>query len=220
MKKLAIIDDREEVGRGLLKPFKRFIKAHNLKIEVVFHMPLPRLDRYVPWMISEDIVGIIADENLLEQYISGSDRYNGHDLAAYLRSVNSQIPVYIVTSYPETESLINNKGDFEDFIKRIEFSSDETAKPFLDRIFRATQIYVEHYEEDYNNLGKLAEKLALGLITDKERVELNALKAKLSFGDSIQILNKKEMWYSSTLKKVKNLEELADKFEEKFGIDQ
>lgn len=63
----------------------------------------------------KDVVTIVLDEQLKD---SGVATYFGIELAEYLRGLNKKIPIYMLTSYPESEELVEGEMKVEDILSK------------------------------------------------------------------------------------------------------
>lgn len=63
----------------------------------------------------KDVVTIVLDEQLKD---SGVAKYFGIELAEYLRGLNKKIPIYMLTSYPESEELVEGEMKVEDILSK------------------------------------------------------------------------------------------------------
>lgn len=68
----------------------------------------------------QEAVAIILDERLKE---SGVAQYFGNELATYLRNFNQKIPIYILTSFTESEELLDAEMDVEDILDKQELAA-------------------------------------------------------------------------------------------------
>ncbi|SHN30483.1 hypothetical protein SAMN05216593_1278 [Pseudomonas asturiensis] len=77
--------------------------------------PRPKLSD-MRFLVEDDgVVSIVLDEQLKE---SGVATYLGIELAEYLRGLNKKVPIYILTSYPDSEELIEGEINVEDILSK------------------------------------------------------------------------------------------------------
>jgi CheY-like chemotaxis protein len=83
--------------------------------EVVGIPPKPTLNEMRFLVEDKDVVTIVLDEQLKE---SGVATYLGIELAEYLRGLNKKIPIYILTSYTDSEELSEGEMKVEDILSK------------------------------------------------------------------------------------------------------
>lgn len=77
--------------------------------------PRPELGDMRFLVEDKDVVTIVLDEQLKD---SGVAKYFGIELAEYLRGLNKKIPIYMLTSYPESEELVEGEMKVEDILSK------------------------------------------------------------------------------------------------------
>ena len=120
MPTIGIIDDREDVRKTLRMGMKTVLESD---WNTVDSSPLPQLNDYLSWIGTNKIVSLIVDEKLNEIALdlSGAVDYYGHDLVDFLRSRLKTFPIFVVTSYPDEQSLKDRFKDVEAIIDRRHF---------------------------------------------------------------------------------------------------
>lgn len=202
MPKISIIDDKLDIRTTLKKKIKIYLKKHSLNWDVIDSYPLEHLEDYLAWITDEEISIIVLDERLHvgKEKNKKAVEYNGHDLAKYIRQTNKEIPIFAISSYDKDSALKKEFSEFEDIIKRSEFSSKTDG--YMKKIIRSGQRYLEQYEKELLNLSKLSEIVAKGKASSSEKKQLNLLQTKLEL--PVQIA------YTSTENIIKEFEKDID----------
>lgn len=119
----------------------------------------------------KDTVTIILDEQLKD---SGVAKYFGIDLAEYLRGLNRKIPIYILTSYPDSEELTAGEMSVEDILSKQELP---TRKEVIGaRILRRIDSYLDITSEREKRFESLLRKSINENLNDSEIGELLELE--------------------------------------------
>lgn len=118
----------------------------------------------------KNVVAIILDEQLKE---SGVAQYFGIELASYLRSLNKKIPIYILTSFPQSEELIEGEMDVEDILSKQDLATKKDTVGA--RILRRIDTYLEVYKSRDIRFELLLRKSIESSLSEKEFIELKEL---------------------------------------------
>lgn len=205
---IAVVDDRKDARDRLIKPIKRYLDSENIEWNVIGFPPLINKADYPNWLVNNKVIVLIVDEKLKEEGNNGFlVDYNGHDLVNVIRKRNKQLPIYIITSHAGDANLDQNKGEFEDIISRTNFRGENVTK-YMKRFVRATQNYLDNYQQEYARLAELSEKVALSEATEEEIKELKALQSKLQLPLSSVILDNRSNWIKEIEEKTKELDAL------------
>jgi CheY-like chemotaxis protein len=176
MNNIAIVDDRIDNRQTLKRLIESFIEKDWYVIDLD---PFPKLEDYYSFIIEEEISAIVLDERLHEQACGGNCKvdYNGHNLVEFLRKHFPEFPIFVVTSYPDDDELLEKFKDVEDIIERTKFSKQ--AEKFVPRITRSAQRFLEAYQRELTELSQIAEKIALGNSSDEDTDKAKAIRAKV-----------------------------------------
>lgn len=175
MKKIAIIDDREELSSLI----EAVISDALINLEktdewgVIKSLPLNNVQAYTDWIAEQNVGVLIVDEMLGERPSSSGAvvNYTGGDVVTSLRREVKDMPLYGVTSFPAnvTEQQF---GLFDDVILRETFTSQ--AERFVRRFIRQHEDFLEANAEELTELSELSEKIAKG---DAQQADINRAKA-------------------------------------------
>lgn len=156
-----------------------------------------------------EIATIILDEQLKD---SGVAQYFGIELANYLRALNKKIPIYILTSYPESEELQDGELNVEDILNKqnIAQRKDIVGARILRRINSFLEISTDR-ELRFEEL--LRKSIAESLNADELR-ELNELGYLRSAPMELD-----EILTNEQIKKLDELQEKIEKIEKDLNVD-
>lgn len=116
------------------------------------------------------VVAIVLDEQLKD---SGVAQYFGIELASYLRGLNKKIPIYILTSFPQSEELIEGEMEVEDILNKQDLAmKKETVGA---RILRRIDTYLEIYGNRDMRFEFLLRKSVESKLCEAEITELKEL---------------------------------------------
>ncbi len=177
MPSIAIIDDRIDLRTTLKNRVEIELQKEWNSIDT---SPLPQLSDYYSWITENEISVLLLDERLNEKIDRNSKSvdYCGHDLVDYVRKYFVTLPIYIVTSYPDDDSLKAKFKDVEDIIPRREFC--QKASDYMPRIIRSGQKFLETFENELVLLSKKAKKIVLGKATAQDIKAVKAVQTKLA----------------------------------------
>tara|TARA_R110000744_G_scaffold110953_1_gene209076 strand:+ start:3074 stop:3736 length:663 start_codon:yes stop_codon:yes gene_type:complete len=216
MLKVAIIDDNVELRTRVAKRIARHLKKEGINWEVKHYDPLEEKSDYSNWIILNKVVILIVDEklNVVPNSEGKSTSYSGHDIVKLLRITNKQLPMYVITAYEEDTVLQGMKGQFDGIVSRTLFSDNKSAEQYIQRFVRATQSYLENYQNEYNRLAELSELVALDKATEAHITELKGLQTKLEIPLTSLNINDRKNWLLELEDKTAKLEELSEKIKQ------
>lgn len=177
MLNIAIIDDRAK----LRETIHRLINATVPEgWQCQSYPPLNDLNEYKTFINDEEISVLILDE-LLHEQAEDSDshvKYNGHDVANYLRKFNSEFPIHIITSYKDNEALNDSGESFDSIYDRNEFIKN--SEKIVPRLVRSAMRYIETNDKKLSEMTRLAQKKATDNLNQDEDNRLLALQEELN----------------------------------------
>lgn len=165
--KIAFVDEDEDQRETYRLMLQECIpEGDNMPI-VQGYAPLPQLVDMRFLVENEDIVTIILDEQLKE---SGVAQYFGIELASYLRTLNKKIPIYILTSYPESEELHGQEITVEDILNKLDLP--KTKEIIGARILRRVDTFLDISTNREIRFELLLRKSIGGEISQEEKNEM------------------------------------------------
>lgn len=164
--KIAFVDEDEDQRKTYSLLLQECFSKDNMAPEVVAYEPMSEMSEMSFLVTNDDIVTIILDEQLKD---SGIAKYFGIELASYLRSLNKKIPIYILTSYPDSDELINNEMSVEDILNK----QDLSARKLIEgaRILRRINNFLDISSEREQRFEHLLRQSIEGKIDESEKQE-------------------------------------------------
>ena len=195
---LWLIDDDESE----LKTYR--LELQNLMpdgVHIEAILPLPNMKDCSTKILSDkNTASIVIDEKLKKK---GHAAYWGIDLAKSLRSIDSKVPIYILTNYVDDEEFEGNKWSIEYIIDKKDLRDTEKARVIQSRLIRHMNIYKDILGEREQRFSELLRKSLNDTLTPDEMNELD----ELDFKRQSPIL-------ASELEQLKELEDLVKKHKE------
>lgn len=137
--------------------------------------PRPKLSD-MRFLVEDDgVVSIVLDEQLKE---SGVATYLGIELAEYLRGLNKKVPIYILTSYPDSEELIEGEINVEDILSKQDLPARKDIVGA--RVLRRIDSFLDVSSIRENRFELLLRKSMSSSLDDDEKsefVELDYLRS-------------------------------------------
>jgi len=168
--------------------------------------PRPKLSDMRFLLEDEDVVSIVLDEQLKE---SGVATYLGIELAEYLRSLNKKIPIYILTSYPDSEELSEGEMKVEDILSKQDLPARKDIVGA--RVLRRIDNFLDVSTEREARFESLLRKSISSSLDDAEKVEFFELNYLRSAPFEID-----EIYSDEKLKKLDALELKIQEIENNF----
>ncbi|MFE1816181.1 hypothetical protein [Metapseudomonas otitidis] len=149
------------------------------------------------------VVAIVLDEQLKE---SGVAQYYGIELASYLRTLNSKMPIYILTSFVDSEELLEGEMQVEDILNKQDLSAKKHVVGA--RILRRIDSYLEIMGNRNVRFELLLRKSVRGELAEDEKEELKELGYLRDSSFEVE-----EIISEEKLKKLEALEEKISQIE-------
>jgi len=187
MPSILVVDDRSAM-RDKVVAITKACMPEGTNWDVIGSHPLTNMEDFLSFIVEEDVVALMLDEQLHEQmeYAEGEAvTYDGHDLVAFLRKGNPELPLFVVTSFAENEELIVHEDSVEAIISRNDFLTKPSTH--VVRIVRAAQRFSQSLDQELSQLGEIAEKVALGNASEEDVRRGKSLQTKLSLAHGIDI---------------------------------
>jgi hypothetical protein len=174
-KPVFFIDDDAYERRSCTDVLNEIFEGTSVRVEPL--SPLPTLADYSGLVANQAAAALIIDERL---NTAGGVTYTGAELAAHLRAIGGNLPIVILTNYPDDD--FNKQGwAVESIIAKKRVLNDPTsrsAQEFKARLSRQIEIagaVLAKREQRFHDLlvKSLKEKL-----TPEEEKELGVLEAE------------------------------------------
>ena len=173
-KPVVFIDDDELERRSCFDVLCEIFADTSIAIEP--SAPLPTLADYSSIIANNAVAGLIIDEHL---NTAGGVNYSGVELAAHLRSIGGNLPIVILTNYPDDDFAQKGWAVENIFSKRdvIFDPNSPVALAFKARLSRLIEIAGIAMGEREKRYHELLVKFARTNLNDGEKAELEALEA-------------------------------------------
>jgi hypothetical protein len=156
--------------------------------------PFSTMQEYHVLLQDLDTASIIIDQRLKD---TGIANYTGIELANHLRSIDTKIPLYILTNFAEDFDVKSGSGwSVEDVIDKGRLSGDEnTRREVAARILRRINVFgdiLDEREERFHDLlvKSLSQSLSVDELEELER--LQEIRASSILADEINQLGEIE----------------------------
>lgn len=200
-KPVIFIDDDEYERRSSTDVLNEIFKGTSIHVEAL--KPLPTLADYTGLVSKKIAAALIVDERL---NTAGGVSYTGVELAAHLRAIGGNLPIVILTNFPEDD--FNKQGwAVENIVAKKRVLNDPAspeAQAFKARLSRQIEIAGIVLAEREQRFHDLLIKSLKETLTPAEEKELGLLEV-----ERILPVQAEEMPDSKTLQKT--IEELKAK---------
>ena len=173
-KQVFFIDDDEFERRSCSDVLQELFADTSVRIEP--RAPLPALADYAALLASNAASALILDERL---NTAGGVTYTGAELAAHLRAIGCNLPIVILTNYPD-DDFTSQGWAVECIVEKKSVLNDPmspTAQAFKARLSRQIEIAGAVLAERERRYHDLLVKSADGSLLPEEVAELRKLEA-------------------------------------------
>jgi len=181
-KKIWLIDENKLEIRASQKMLSRILSG-SVDIVAIFP-PFSTLQEYHALLKDPDTASIIIDQRLKD---TGIANYTGIELANYLRSIDTKIPLYILTNFAEDFEKNSGRGwSVEDIIDKGRLSvDDDTKMETAARILRRINVFddiLDDREKRFHDLlvKSLSQSLNVDELNELERLQENRASSILA----------------------------------------
>jgi hypothetical protein len=174
-KTIYFIDEDEVERRSSVDVLREIFASESLRVEA--QAPLPLIRDYAALVTDPDTAALIVDQRL---DTNGMVSYTGIQVAAFLRTIASKLPIVILTNYPN-DDFGGLDWTVEQIFEKTEMLRDPAAKETQEwkaRLIRQIDVFEDvrgAREERFHNLlvKSLQEKLS-----PAEETELGLLETE------------------------------------------
>ena len=175
---IALVDDNAEE----IDLYRRLLEDSGLpRVEAFSPQDFHQISGYNFLASLGEFGAVILDERLDE--LSGVS-YSGLEVAQFLRALRPELPIYIMTNWPDDLAQSEEAGDVEDVISKSDFSQHPSK--YSARILRATSRYEESLNEKAREFGALIDKKLNGLLDITSSERLSELQAEFERASAIE----------------------------------
>ena len=174
MHTVAVVDDDSGLRETVAKALRLSLDEKGWT--VLEAAPLQDPTEYPLWIDENDVQALIVDWRLNQKHEPDSDPvdYEAPMLIEQARKGNPFLPVFVVTAYGqdpdvrEGEHIADQLMDRGDLLDRPDVAAE--------RILRAAERHSEAQQQKLARLSELAQRAAVDVLDNEERVELEALR--------------------------------------------
>jgi hypothetical protein len=172
---VIFVDDDEIERRSCIDVLTEIFADTSIRVAPM--APLPALADYAEFLVNDVVSAFILDERL---NTSGNVCYTGAELAAHLRAIGGNMPIVILTNYPD-DDFASKEWAVERITEKKSVLKSPTApaaQAFKARLSREIEIagnVLFGREERYRDL--LVKSVA-GNLTSEEEAELSKIEAE------------------------------------------
>lgn len=173
---IYLVDEHPPARRANAEALRRLLD--NQEIEVRELEPLPNVADYNPLVAEHSTAAFVLDQRMKQ---AGLVSYNGTDLAAHLRGIDSKMPIYILTGFAE------EKEDFEGSEYLVEYiigkgeirdQNSKEAKIVKARMRRHLDVFNDVLDEREQRFHDLLVKSLSGSLTADEQREMDQIEGE------------------------------------------
>jgi len=173
---IYLVDENPPARRANVEALRRLLD--NQEIQVKELEPLTNMADYNRLVAEHTTAAFVLDQRMKQ---AGLVNYNGTDLAAHLRSIDSKMPIYILTGYAE------EKGDFDGSEYLVEYiigkgemrdQNSKEAKIIKARMLRHLDVFNDVLDEREQRFHDLLIKSLSTQLTQTEQDEMNKIEGE------------------------------------------
>ncbi|TDA67649.1 MAG: hypothetical protein D9V45_01940 [Chloroflexi bacterium] len=138
--------------------------------------PLGQLNDYLSLLNTPDLACFIIDQRLKD---TGVASYFGIELALFMRSINTKLPIYILTNFAEdSDAFSEGAWSVEDIIDKSDLAKvgSDKSKAVIARILRRITGYSDYLAEREKRFHELLRKTLNGQMSPEDEAELNEIQ--------------------------------------------
>lgn len=180
MKTIGILDDRNGEFVTSKTIIDRALKDASWRVIKVPLLGTPA--QVVEWLAHEDVSVLVADQVLSDNPHGEAVNYQGTDVVNEVRHHLPDLPVYMITAFPNNPDVAPNLPRMEGMVRRGQLGKD--AAVIVPRMKRAGETFERRHRAALSRLTQLSQKSASGKLTAAEQAELQSLQLSLSLADT------------------------------------
>lgn len=181
MKTIGILDDRPGEFATTKTIIDRTLKDASWSV-----IKVPLLDtpaQIVEWLAHEDVSVLLADQVLSDNPGGKAVSYQGTDVVNEVRRHLPDLPVYMITAFPNNPDVAPNLPRMEGMVRRGQLGKD--AAIIVPRMKRAGETFERRHRAALSRLTQLSQKSATGKLGAAERTELQSLQMSFGLADTL-----------------------------------
>jgi FixJ family two-component response regulator len=172
--KVWFIDENQQQSETYADVLRRQFPK-NISVETICP-PLAKTQDYLRLLNTPEIACFIIDQRLKD---TGIANYFGIELALFLRSINTKLPIYILTNFAEdSDAFKEGEWSVEDIIAKSDLAnvSSDKSKAIIARILRRIAGYSDYLAERERKFQELLRKTLNGQMSPEDEKELDEIQ--------------------------------------------
>ena len=172
--KVWFIDENQQQSETYADILRRQFPK-NISVETICP-PLAKTQDYLGLLNTPEIACFIIDQRLKD---TGIANYFGIELALFLRSINTKLPIYILTNFAEdSDAFKEGEWSVEDIIAKSDLAkvSSDKSKAIIARILRRIAGYSDYLAERERKFQELLRKTLHGQMSPEDEKELDEIQ--------------------------------------------
>ncbi|MDM4773033.1 hypothetical protein [Solimonas sp. SE-A11] len=173
---IYFIDEDAAARRSNGRSLKELLGSDEIEIRPI--EPRPALSDYNDLISEPDTAAFILDQRMKG---GGRVNYNGTDLARQVRSINSKMPIYILTGHAdEKDDFLGSEHLVENIIGKdaIDNTESEGAQVIKARILRHLNVFGDMRTDRENRFHELLIKSLREGLSEDEQQEMDRLEGE------------------------------------------
>lgn len=130
----------------------------------------PKMSDFLTILDNGNTACLLLDQRLKE---TGVADYTGIELAQYVSDINNQLPVFILTNFPDWQEFEEDSEKVEDILNKAHIRlSEDGLKRIVSKIQRRVNVYLDLRSDQARRTNELIEKSFRGSLSEDEANEL------------------------------------------------
>ncbi|MFA5011258.1 MAG: hypothetical protein WC644_04820 [Ignavibacteria bacterium] len=178
MKSIGIIDDRTDVLETTSNAIRSVLTDEFQDWSLIATQPFEKLDEYRSWIIENDLGVIVIDQKLNENKVKEKyfSPFLGNQIINNIWGNFKDLPIFGLTNY-SVEAMNDVKAITYDIIERPKFTSN--IETYVRMFVKSGENFYKLNRDKLERLSELAEIIALGNATDRDKTEAKGLQLDL-----------------------------------------
>lgn len=172
---IYFVDENNSQAKLYKGRIARILPNEGIRVDLIYP-PYRSKEEYLPLLEDTRTACFILDQKLKD---TGIATYTGIELAKYLRSVDTKVPIYILTNVTGDSEYSGNEWSVEDIIPK-DLLTDQARAAEVEtlraRMLRRINIYSDILGEREQRFRILLQNSLVNDISDAEIEELNQLQ--------------------------------------------
>ncbi len=130
----------------------------------------PKMTDFLTILDNDNTSCLLLDQRLKDTGVAG---YTGIELAQFVNDINNQLPVFILTNFPDWQEFEEDSETVEDILNKADIRpSTDGLKRIVSKIQRRVHVYQATRSEQARRTNELIERSFKGSLSEDEAKEL------------------------------------------------